>query len=32
MDGEFANLNIDEEYCFEEEVVVVFANDDYFKN
>jgi ribonuclease HI len=32
MDSEFANLNIDEEYCCEEEDVVVFANDDYFKN
>ena len=32
MDGEFANLNIDEEYCCEVEDVVVFANGDYFKN
>jgi hypothetical protein len=32
MDGEFASLNIDEEYCCEEEDVVVLANDDYFKN
>ena len=32
MDGEFVNLNIDEEYCCEEEDVVVFSNDGYFKN
>ena len=32
MDGEFANLTIDEEYCCEEEDAVVFANDGYFKN
>jgi ribonuclease HI len=32
MDGEFANMNIDEEYCCEEEDVVVFANDGYLKN
>ena len=32
MDGEFANLNIDEEYCGEEEDAVVFTNDGYFKN
>jgi hypothetical protein len=32
MEGEFKNLNIDEEYCCEEEDAVVFANDDYFKN
>jgi hypothetical protein len=31
MNGEFANLNIDEEYCCEEDAAV-FANDDYFKN
>jgi hypothetical protein len=32
MDGEFANLNIDEEYFCEEEDATVFANDGYFKN
>jgi hypothetical protein len=32
MDGEFENLNIDEEYCCEEEDATLFANDDYFKN
>jgi hypothetical protein len=32
MDGEFANLNIDEEYCCEEEDAAMFANDGYFKN
>jgi len=32
MDGEFANLNIDEEYCGEEEDATVFANDVDFKN
>ena len=32
MDGEFANLNIDEEYYGEEEDATVFANDVYFKN
>jgi hypothetical protein len=32
MDSEFENLNIDEEYCGEEEDVAVFANDGYFKN
>ena len=32
MDGEFANLNIDEEYCGEEEDAVVFVNYGYFKN
>jgi hypothetical protein len=31
-EGEFEKLNIDEEYCFEEEDVVVFTNDGYFKN
>jgi hypothetical protein len=28
----FENLNIDEEYCGEEEDAVVFTNDGYFKN
>jgi hypothetical protein len=33
MNGEFANLNIDEEHCCcEEEDATMFANDDYFKN
>jgi hypothetical protein len=32
MDGEFANLNIDEEYCGEEKDATVFANDVYLKN
>jgi ribonuclease HI len=32
MDGEFANLNIDEEYCGEEEEATMFSNDGYFKN
>jgi hypothetical protein len=33
MNGEFANLNIDEEHCCEEEEDVArFANDEYFKN
>jgi hypothetical protein len=32
MDDDFANLNIDEEYCCEEEDVVLFANDGYFKS
>jgi hypothetical protein len=32
MDGEFASLNIDEEYFCEDEDVVVFTNDGYFKN
>jgi hypothetical protein len=32
MDREFANLNIDEEYCGEEEDADVFENDGYFKN
>jgi len=32
MEGEFENLNIDEEYCGEEEDASVFTNDGYFKN
>jgi hypothetical protein len=32
MEDEFENLNIDEEYCGEEEDVAVFTNDGYFKN
>jgi hypothetical protein len=32
MEDEFENVNIDEEYCGEEEDAVVFTNDDYFKN
>jgi hypothetical protein len=32
MEDGFENLNIDEEYCGEEEDVVVFTNDGYFKN
>jgi hypothetical protein len=32
MEDEFENLNIDEEYCDEEEDAGVFSNDDYFKN
>ena len=32
MDGEFENLNINEEYCCEEKDAVMFTNDDYFKN
>jgi hypothetical protein len=32
MENEFENLNIHEEYCGEEEDVVVFTNDGYFKN
>jgi hypothetical protein len=31
MDREFANLNIDEEYCCEEEDTALFENDGYFK-
>jgi hypothetical protein len=32
MDGEFASLNINEEYCGEEEDATLFTNDGYFKN
>jgi hypothetical protein len=32
MEDEFENLNIDEEYCVEEEDADVFTNDGYFKN
>jgi hypothetical protein len=32
MEDEFENVNIDEEYCGEEEDAAVFTNDGYFKN
>ena len=32
MEDGFENLNIDEEYCGEEEDATVFTNDGYFKN
>jgi hypothetical protein len=32
MEDEFENLNIDEEYCGEEQDAATFTNDGYFKN
>ena len=32
MEDEFENVNIDEEYCGEEEDATVLKNDGYFKN